>query len=184
MDGLFYSEQRTYRAKGMLRMSASKVASQTDIVPTTQPIPAGQKTDIIMAMREVARGMEQGHPDILSLMQMLGTELLVFALKYGPALERIGPEETERLVRREIAAIAHTVAKLHEHQTTEAQIINDRLMRMFDPTLAFNEAINRAITAKQAEKGNVDEERRALDHVNGQAWALQIRSVLNALRAA
>lgn len=159
----------------------------TDIVPAgadhAPVIPSDQKTDVIMALREVARGMEQGHPDILALMQVLGTELLVFALKYGPALEKIGPEETERLVRQEILAIVHTIALLHENRITEAAIINERLMRSFDPTLAFNEAINRAIERKKAEKADMAEVENSLS-VNNGAWALQIKTVLKALRAA
>ncbi len=46
--------------------------------PVAAPaVGSSEKTDIIMALREVARGMEQGNPDILALMQVLGTELLV-----------------------------------------------------------------------------------------------------------
>lgn len=159
---------------------------QLILPPSSKPpaVPSDDKTQIIMALREVARGMEQGHPDILSLMQMLGTELLVFALKYGPAQERIGPEETERLVRTEIAAIADSIAKLHENRITEASILNDRLTRLFDPTLAFNEAIVRAIDANKADRGKLAEAQELLDGVSGPAWRLQIMSVLKALRNA
>lgn len=108
------------------------------------------KTDIIKALRDVARGIEQGAPNALDLMQAVGTEMLVLALKDGAS--DIEPARAEALAKREIMAIADSMAKFHQHYATEVEILNDRLMRQFDPAMAWNEAINRAIVAKRAAK--------------------------------
>jgi hypothetical protein len=127
------------------------------------------KTDIILALRETAKGLEKvalTESVTLEFIQALGTELLVLALKHGPLLDKInGPDVAEAdkpareaalemLIRREVAAIADTVATAHEGRIREIDVIHERLMRQFDPAPAFNEAVNRAIEAKKA-KGEV-----------------------------
>lgn len=117
------------------------------------------KTDIVMALREVARGIEHGDADALSLMQALGTELLVLALESGPRAAEISdaaPDVVEGLIRRELAAIIDTIAMLHQHRIKETDILTERLVRMFDPAMAWNEAINRAIEAKKQAKETID----------------------------
>lgn len=130
---------------------------------------SNDKTDIVMALREAARGIEQSIGDSLALqvMQMIGTELLVLALKSGPLLAEIEGENApperrqdradhlERLIRVELIAIADTIARLHEHRIKEGDILNERLTRTFDPYLVWNESINRAIAAKLAAKETV-----------------------------
>lgn len=127
------------------------------------------KTDIVMALREAARGIEQSiGPDLaLQVMQVIGTELLVLSLKNGPLLDEIEGENAppehretraehlEHLIRLEIVAISDTIARLHKHRITESDILNERLTRIFDPYLAWNEAINRAIEKKLAAKETV-----------------------------
>ena len=113
------------------------------------------KTDIVMALREVATAIEQDAPNGLDIMQSLGTEMLTLALKTGPALSRIDPERVEALVRGEIAAIADSVGRYHDHFIEESDILNERLLRQFDPSMAFNEAINRAIEAKRAAREEI-----------------------------
>lgn len=121
------------------------------------------KTDIIIALREVAKGLEtkaftQGVT--LELLQAIGTECLVLALKHGPLLDTINKDAPEAdkaareaglemLIRRELAAIADSVAAAHEGRIREIDIIHERLMRQFDPAPAFNEAVQRAIEAKK-----------------------------------
>lgn len=123
------------------------------------------KLDIIMALRETAKGIEKvalTEGVTLEFIQALGIELLVLALKHGPLLDQInGPDVPEAdkpareaglemLIRRELAALTDTVAAAHEGRIREIDVIHERLMRMFDPSMAFNEAINRAIEAKKA----------------------------------
>lgn len=123
------------------------------------------KTDIILALRETAKGLEKvalTEGVVLEFLQALGTELVVLALKHGPLLDKInGPDVAEEdkpareaglemLIRREIAAIADTVAAAHEGRIREIDVIHERLMRQFDPAPAFNEAVMRAIEAKKA----------------------------------
>lgn len=122
------------------------------------------KVEIVLALRETAKGIEQstGTDLALNLMQAVGIELLVLALKNGPLLDEISgedaPEKTkalreaalEMMIRTELAAIADNIASMHEHRIKESDILNERLVRMFDPALAYNEAINRAIEAKKA----------------------------------
>jgi hypothetical protein len=123
------------------------------------------KTDIIMALRETAKGIEKvalTEGVTLEFVQALGIELLVLALKHGPLLDRINGPTTpeadrpareaglEMLIRRELAAITDTVAAMHEGRIREIDVIHERLMRLFDPALAFNEAVTRAIEAKKA----------------------------------
>lgn len=153
------------------------------------------KTDIVMALRETAKGIEQSvSPNYtLNLMQAVGTELLVLALKNGPLLDEISgsdaTEETkalreaalEMMIRIEIKAIADTIASMHEHRIKESDILTERLTRMFDPALAYNEAINRAIEAKKA-KGE------EITQLTGrQKWMfdnMQLPSLMSALRNA
>lgn len=108
------------------------------------------KADIIKAMRDVALALERGTPNSIDLMQALGTEMLVLALVNGPGLVDIGADRIEALARREIVAITDNIAAFHEHMTTEVEILTERLVRQFDPSMAWNEAINRAIVAKKA----------------------------------
>jgi hypothetical protein len=109
---------------------------------------ATDKTDIVMALREVARGIEQDAPNALELLQAVGTEMLVLALKNGDS--DMPPAVVEMLARREVMAIADSLARFHQHYVTEVEILNERLVRQFDPAMAWNEAINRAIVAKKA----------------------------------
>lgn len=158
-------------------------------------IPTKDKTDIVVALRECARGIEQSlDPDLtLKVMQSIGTELLVLALKHGPLLVEIEGENAppehretraehlENLIRVEIAAIADTIAKLHEHRITEGDLLNERLTRQFDPYAAWNEAINRAIAKKLAAKelvvGPSPQQKFAFEK-------FQFPSTMNALRNA
>lgn len=57
-------------------------------------------------------------------------------------------ETAHQIACREIDAVAESLAAYHAYQTNEFGILNDRLTRRFDPAPAWNEAINRAITAK------------------------------------
>lgn len=123
------------------------------------------KIEIVVALRETARGLEQqvfSDEIAWQVMQALGIELMVLALKNGPLLEQIKgedvPEEQkaareagfEQLIRRELAAVGDSVATAHEGRIREIDIIHERLVRQFDPSMAFNEAMNRAIEAKKA----------------------------------
>lgn len=127
-------------------------------------ITSKDKTDIIIALRETAKGLETRaftEGVALEFMQALGIELLVLALKHGPLLDKInGPDVPEKdrpkreealefLIRRELAAITDTVAAMHDGRIRETDVIHERLMRMFDPAPAFNEAVTRAIEAKK-----------------------------------
>lgn len=130
------------------------------IVPSTgklaAPAPSSEKTDLVMALREVARAIEQDHGDALAALQALATEMLVYALKHGPALKTIPTEEVEGLIRREIVSVVDSVSRFHEATVDERGILEERLFRLFDPSLAFNEAINRAIERKKAAREEID----------------------------
>lgn len=153
------------------------------------------KTDIVMALRETAKGIEQSvTPNLtLSLMQAIGTELLVLALKNGPLLDEISGEDApaktkalreaalEMMIRIEIKAIADTIASMHEHRIKESDILTERLTRMFDPAPAYNEAINRAIEAKKAKGEEI------IELTGTQKWMfdnMQLPSLMSALRNA
>lgn len=128
-------------------------------------ITSKDKTDIILALRETAKGIETRaftEGVMLEFLQAIGTECLVLALKHGPLLDEINSdadltdkqkkdrgEALEMLIRRELAAIADTVAAMHENRIREIDVIHERLMRVFDPAPAFNEAVQRAIEAKK-----------------------------------
>lgn len=120
------------------------------------------KLDIVVALREVATAIEQRGdlPQTLDIMQALGTELLVLALRNGPMLTTLSPKMTpvklEALIRREVAAIVDSIARTHDHNSTEIEVLAARLFRMFDPYLAWNEAINRAMEAIRAAGLSVD----------------------------
>lgn len=148
--------------------------------------------DITTALRETAKGLQtvaitEGVK--LEFMQALGIELLVLALKHGPLLDEINrdadeaqkaarEEALEFLIRRELAAITDTVASMHEHRIREIDVIHERLMRVFDPGPAFNEAVQRAIEAKKA-KGEA-----AVMMTGTQKWMFdkfQVPSMMNAL---
>lgn len=111
------------------------------------------KTDIVMALREVARGIEQDKPNTRDLMLAIGTELVVLALKEGST--DLPPAVAEMIARREVSAIADSMQRFHSHYVTEVEILNERLVRIFDPALAWNEAVNRAIEAKKAAREEV-----------------------------
>lgn len=120
------------------------------------------KTDIVIALRKVATGLEQGDGKTFDLLEAIGTELLVLALKHAlPAKPlRDGqvpmmPDAVEAVARREVSAIGDSVQRFLSHQVTERDILNERLMRQFDPSMAWNEAINRAIDSKKAAKEEV-----------------------------
>lgn len=119
------------------------------------------KTDIVIALRKVATGLEQGDSKTFDLLEAIGTELLVLALKHAlpaaPLAEAVPmvPEAVEAVARREVSAIGDSVQRFLSHQVTERDILNERLMRQFDPSMAWNEAINRAIEAKKAAKQEV-----------------------------
>lgn len=131
--------------------------SQLIVPGKLAPVPAkDDKTDMVVGLREVAKAIEQGHPDYLSLIQAIATELLVFALKQGPGIERIPPEKVEGLIRREIMAIVDSVSRFHDARIEERDILAERLFRLFDPSLAFNEAINRAIERKKEARQEID----------------------------
>jgi hypothetical protein len=133
-------------------MSGQELAA-VNPAPSTTILTAKDKTDIVMALREVARGIEQDSPNTLELMQAIGTELLVLALKEGAS--DLPPAVAEMVARREISAIGDSMSRLHHHFITEVGILNERLVRIFDPAMAWNEAVNRAILAKQAAREEV-----------------------------
>ena len=54
------------------------------------------------------------------------------------------------LFYREMDAISSNVQSFVKYQTDEAEILNARLSRRYDPGMAVNEAANRAIEAKKA----------------------------------
>jgi len=58
--------------------------------------------------------------------------------------------ETRRVAKREVDAIWDSLSAHLDYQTTEAQILNERLARRYDFGMAMNEAANRAIAAKKA----------------------------------
>lgn len=125
------------------------------IINAADGLTAEDKTDIVKGLREVARAIEQGQGNRLALMQAIGTELLVLALKNGPNEADLPPEKIEGLIRIELGAIVDTIVRMHEGRIAEADVLNERLTRMFDPYLAWNEAINRAIEKKKAAGGEV-----------------------------
>lgn len=59
-------------------------------------------------------------------------------------------KETERLAKRELAAVQESIRAHFEYQTSEADILSERLSRRYDPGMALNEAANRAMVQKQA----------------------------------
>lgn len=153
------------------------------------------KVEIVVALREAAKGIEQstGTDLALNLMQAVGTELLVLALKNGPLLDEISgenaPKETkalreaalEMMIRTELAAIVDTIVSMHKHRIKESDILTERLTRMFDPALAYNEAINRAIEAKKAKGETIPQ------LTDQQMWMwenMQLPSLMSALRNA
>lgn len=113
------------------------------------------KTDIAMALREVATAIEQDKPGAQHALQSLATEMLVLAVKNAPMLAAIPPADLEALARRELAAIIASVAMFQQNKLTEADILNARLVRQFDPAMAWNEAINRAIESKKAAREEI-----------------------------
>jgi hypothetical protein len=52
--------------------------------------------------------------------------------------------EVRRVAQREVWAIAESITGHFEYQTTERQILTERLTRRFDVGMAMNEATNRA----------------------------------------
>ncbi len=108
------------------------------------------KTDIVMALREVATAIEKGKPGAQQALQSLANEMLVLAVKNAPMLASIPADDLEALARRELAAIIASIAMFQQNKMTETEILNARLVRQFDPAMAWNEAINRAIVAKKA----------------------------------
>lgn len=58
--------------------------------------------------------------------------------------------ETRRIVDREVKAIFDSLSGHLDYQYTEAGILNERLARRYDFSMAINEAANRAIAAKKA----------------------------------
>lgn len=108
------------------------------------------KTDIVMALREVATAVEQNKPGAQHALQSLSTEMLVLAVKNAPMLAGIAPDDAEALARRELAAVVVSIAMFQQNKMSETEIINARLVRQFDPAMAWNEAINRAIVSKKA----------------------------------
>ncbi len=130
-------------------------------------VTAKDKLDIIIALRETAKGIEKvalTEGVTLEFIQALGIELMVLALKHGPLLDKInGPDVPESdkaaraaglemLIRRELAAITDTIAATHDGRIREIDVIHERLVRQFDPAPAFNEAVQRAIEDKKAKK--------------------------------
>lgn len=128
------------------------------IIPRKRIMPEkrSDKLDMVVGLREVAKAIEQGHPDYLITIQAIATELLVFALKLGPAVEKVPSDDLEALIRREITAIVDSVVRFHEGHIEERDILEERLFRLFDPSLAFNEAVNRAIERKKAAREEID----------------------------
>ncbi len=121
-----------------------------------QKLAPTDKLDIVKGLRMVAQAIEQGAPDHMALMQAIGTELLVLALRYGPNVHEIPDAEFEGLIRREIVAIVLNVAAFHEGKMAEADILTERLVRTYDPSLALTEAMTRAVERKKAAKEEVD----------------------------
>ncbi len=113
------------------------------------------KTDIILALRDVASAIEQDKPGAQQALTSLATEMLVLAVKNAPMLAAIPPDDLEALARRELAAIIASVAMFQHNKMTETEILNARLVRQFDPAMAWNEAINRAIEAKKAAREEI-----------------------------
>jgi hypothetical protein len=109
------------------------------------------KAALITALREVADAIERDGDASVQLIETLGTELLVAAISHG---DQEGPQ-AEALARREIAGIRDNMAAFHQYQVDEAGILNERLMRRFDPQMALNEATNRAIAAKKAARESI-----------------------------
>lgn len=137
------------------------------------------KTDIVKGLRDIARAVEQDAPNAMELLGIAGREMLVQALKANA--DDIPSDEAETIARREISAISTSMAKFHQHQMTEVEILNERLLRQFDPAMAWNEAINRAIVAKRAAREEVIEftpsQRMMFDK-------FQVPTTLRALRSA
>lgn len=105
---------------------------------------------MVQVLREVAAAIEKGKGNLHELMHAVGTELMVLALKYRPPeVDGPDPEVTEVLVRREVGATLDTILQFHRFQLTERGVLNERLMRVFDPYLAWNESVNRAIELKK-----------------------------------
>jgi hypothetical protein len=139
------------------------------------------KTDIIMALREVATAIEQDKPGAQIALQSLANEMLVLAVKNAPMLAGITPEDAEALARREIGAVIVSIAMFQQNKMSETEIINARLVRQFDPAMAWNEAINRAIVAKKAAR----EEIAMMTSTQQKMFeAFQVPTTMKALRSA
>jgi hypothetical protein len=88
----------------------------------------------------------------IGMMRRVGASLIVNAEVWDNSGERRNPEQIRRLAGRELAAVAESIRAFDAYQATEADILNARLSRRFDPGMALNEAAERAIAAKKAAK--------------------------------
>lgn len=78
------------------------------------------------------------------------------------------------LVEDELASIETTLS----HRASEADVIEARLMRRFDPAMAWSEAINRACAAKKIARTSI------FTGYQEQAFAVQQETSLRALKNA
>jgi hypothetical protein len=80
-------------------------------------------------------------------------------------------------VSDELDQIEYLLPAAETFQLTEAEVLNKRLSKAFDPAAAWNESVNRAIAAKKAA-------RETINMPHELAFALQQKTTLNALRNA
>lgn len=117
------------------------------------------RLNIIIALREVATALETkaGDLDSRELLKVVGTEMLVLALRDEmQPIDDLPEPLAEKLMRRELSAILHNIARFHKGHVAEGDVLTERLVRLYDPYLAWNEAINRAMERMQKDGVKLD----------------------------
>lgn len=87
---------------------------------------------------------------------------------YTTVLKLLQIMTEKRLVRRDVGARAHIYEPCLRRETTQGQIVDDLLDKVFGGSAA--QLVMRALSSRPASKGELDEIRRMLDeHERGQA---------------
>jgi len=86
-------------------------------------------------------------------MQRAGEAALVFGLTLEA--KRDWGSAAGLAAEREVKECRRNVAEFLRNQKTEADILNERLTRRYDPALALVEATNRAIEQKKTDRSHV-----------------------------
>lgn len=134
---------------------------------------------MIDTLRWVTDMLDQDGDPGKELMIAAGVELLATALK-----DPRDKPDTLQLIRREVTAIGKDIDAYRKAQADEFDILSERLFRLFDPALAWNEAINRAIERKKEMGETLDPRLTTMSPQQEFMFERQQRLTRNALRAA